>query len=86
MYFFAGFFYLTLCMTKLRVLALRFSYFMDNSIIWNFFHDNYNIRHRQRFFCREISPLGYKKEELQHLPRIFWGEFSQIPHILRNFC
>ncbi len=74
---------LTLCMTTLRVRALCFSYFPDNSIIWNFFHDKYNIR---RFFCREISPLGYKKEELQHLPRIFGGGISQIPHILRNFC
>jgi hypothetical protein len=35
-YFFAGFFFnLTLCMTKLRVLVLCFSYFTDNSITYD---------------------------------------------------
>jgi len=71
MYFFAGFFFiLTLCMTKLRVLLLCFSYFTDNS----------NILHTSKdcFFLGEFLLLG-NKDKSSRTHRKDFCETKNVP-------
>ncbi len=60
-YFFAGFYLSHPCMTKLRVMVLGFSYFMDNSIIQLLLHHrskHYETDSMHPQLMEHSSPVG----------------------------